>query len=310
MLSIQSCTRQPDAFLARVGEERLTEEAFRAEVLRRGVGTEEGKRALLDEMVRELKLVHYARQKGYDRDAEMERELRALLMARAKRDFGFGADGKEPGFAESELRTQYAAHRQEFAVPTRVRAAMIFVATPAGLNAGALAAKRKKIEDARTAITAATLPPTAPFGAVAQRFSEDQATRYVGGDLGYQVEGMASFTADAAAHAALFGLRESGSLSEVVTTASGFYLFKLLERTPGDIRPFEAVRGRLVAKLREAKRQEREKKFADALGAITGETRTERLATIPVHHARLASHSAATPPAVPGGADQPETSTK
>ena len=274
---VVSCSRQPASFVARVGDETITEEIFRAEAVRRhGSDTAEAKAALLDEMTRELKLLHQARQKGYDRDPEILREQRALLIARARDDFKLGAETEDTGPTPAELEACYQAHREEFRVPARVQAAMIFVATPGKLNAEALAERREKIESARRAIVAEAAPPEAPFGALALTYSEHQASRYVGGALAPQVEGMTNFSDDPAAVQALFALHTPGQLSEVVTAPSGFYLFKLLQRNDAAVQPLSA----------------------EALATIPAESHPEKLAAITLPTPRL-SAAEHTPPRLP-----------
>jgi peptidyl-prolyl cis-trans isomerase C len=290
------------SFVARVGDEMISEETFRAEAIRRHVSSPESRRVLLDEMVRDLKLLQHARQKGYDQDPEIAREYRAMLISRAKKDFGVDADTAVGAIADADLQAYYDQHPSEFAVPTRVRAAMIFVATPAGLNPAALAEKRQKIEAARAAIIAAASSAEVPFGAVAVTYSEDQATRYVGGDLGYQVEGMAHFSEDKTAHAALFTLSQPGQLSEIVSGPSGFYVFKLLERNPPSVQPLSMVRERIRSRLQAARRQQKEQAFTAVLAAIPADVRPDALARIVLPEPQLADRRRTTPPPIPGGA--------
>jgi parvulin-like peptidyl-prolyl isomerase len=296
-----ACQKQETstAFIARVGDEVLTEEAFRAEAIRRGVSTEGGKAELLEQMLRDMKLLQHARAKGYDKDPEIVRQTRALLIARARDDFGQGAEAKDPAPDERALQAYYDTHGQEFAVGTRVHAAMIFVATPKGLNAAALAEKQRKAAAARAAIEAAGAPANTHFGAIAAQFSEDQVTRYSGGDLGYQVEGLVNFTEDPVAIAALFALRSPGQLSEVVTSPSGLYVFKLIERDAPMVQPLAAVRDRIRAKLGNVRRAEKERAFTEALAAVPAQTRPEALSGISLPQRQL-SDAHQKPPALPG----------
>jgi parvulin-like peptidyl-prolyl isomerase len=296
-----SCSKPSASFVAQVGDETITEETFRAEAIRRSVFTEDARRALLEEMVSDLKLLQLARQKGYDKDPELAWEFRAKLISRARQDFGLAAEATQTAVTDADIQAYCDTHRQEFAVPARVRAAMIFVATPKGTNAETLAEKRKKVEAAKGAIEAAGAPAAANFGAIAVNFSEDQATRYVGGDIGYQVEGMANFADDKTAHAALFAMSQPGQLSDIVTGKTGFFLFKVIERTPPGVQPLAVVKERIRSKLQTARRQEKERAFTSTLAAMPARTRPEALAQIDLPRPHLADNQRTTPPAVPGG---------
>jgi parvulin-like peptidyl-prolyl isomerase len=289
--TLAGCGQKNDGILARVGKEVLTEEAFRTEAIRRGVSSQEAKTALLEQMVRDLKLMQLALERGYDKDPEILRDYHAMLISRAKQDFGLGAESADSAIGEPEILAHYNAHPGEFAVPARVRAAMIFVA----------AGNRSKIEEAKAAIQAAGAGAEANFGALAVQYSEDQSTRYVGGDLGYQVEGLANFTDDEVAAKALFALRNPGTLSEIVTGPSGFYVFKLLERTAAGAQPLAAVRERIRSKLQAARRTEKERVFTSPLAVMPAETRPDALAKLVLPAPRLATQvSRETPPPLPG----------
>lgn len=296
---LAACSRKDDHILARVGDQVLTEEVFRAEAIRRSVSSPEAKRVLLDQMVRDLKLMQLALERGYDQDPEIRREYRSMLIGRAKQDFGVGAESDE-AIEMRDVQAYYDTHGQEFAVPARVRASMIFVATPAGMSSEARAEKRAKIEEARADIQSTAADTETAFGAIAVQCSEDQATRYAGGDIGYQVEGLANFSDDNAAQEALFALHEVGALSGIVEGRTGFFLFKLIERTGSSVQPIEAVRDRIRVTLRAGRRAEKERGFHAALAAMPSETRLDQLAKITLPVARIADASRETPPPLPG----------
>ena len=77
---------------------------------------------------------------------------------------------------------------------------------------------------------------------MAQNHSEDQASRYRGGDIGWLTVGDTNAPWDPAMLAAVSKLAQPGDLAPVVSTPEAFYLVKLVERQPASVRPLEAVK--------------------------------------------------------------------
>jgi peptidyl-prolyl cis-trans isomerase D len=84
---------------------------------------------------------------------------------------------------------------------------------------------------------------------VAVHFPEDQATRYAGGDLGWITDGIDRGALPGPVTAALATLTEQGQLSGVIDSPGGFHLLKFMEISPEAVRPFAAVRGKIVTAL-------------------------------------------------------------
>lgn len=82
------------------------------------------------------------------------------------------------------------------------------------------------------------------FAELAMSFSRDDATRALGGDMGWLEQG----TREPAMEAELFSL-EPGRVSGVVEAADGFHVIKVLDRREGGTPSFEEVRGRAVEML-------------------------------------------------------------
>jgi parvulin-like peptidyl-prolyl isomerase len=121
----------------------------------------------------------------------------------------------------------YAAHRDEFRRPERVRLRQILVET------------RQQAESLRARILAG-----ADFAAVAAAASEDPD---VGATAGFQGE---LYRGDLPpAFADLIFELEPGQVSEVVEAEYGFHLFEVSERLPAETLPLEAVRDDVERRL-------------------------------------------------------------
>lgn len=244
---------EPSPVVARVAGVAITAEDFRREMSRRGLGKEATpaqKDALLEEMVRLEVLAARARQLGLDQDPDIVSAVRKMLAGRVL------AAELEPTLAavaveDAQVKAYYDAHRGEFTTPERRRAAVIRV----DVSPRAAPAVRARAHARAEEIAAAARTGEAAFKDAAARYSDDTATRYVGGDLGW-VEQDARSPLDPAAREALFALPAPGATSGVVAGGDALYVVRLADRRPAALRPLEdvqgAIRHRLVAERRQA----------------------------------------------------------
>lgn len=279
--SLSGCSKEPAVsagapqplILATAGKEVLTEAEFLDEAQARGITGDPAQRAaLLEEMTERLRLLAYAREKGLENDPELRRSCEDLLIAKAREVLGAGAEqpGKAP--SEEELQAAYNARKDEFKIPARVRVAMIHTKDRAQAEA-ALA-------------EAASLPAgTAHFGAVAVRYSVDQATRYTGGDFGDLIEGKTIGALPDEALAACFALKNTGDLSPVTVSGDGFRIFKLMNRSGEVIPTYAQIRPRLVSELHQKHHRDIVAASKQRIAALPGRSYPDNLARLnpPAH---------------------------
>lgn len=291
----------PPVVLARVGDETISVDEFRAEMAHRGgrtpgqFSTVEQRQALLDEMIQQKVALQQARQEGLDRDPEYRATIERMLTTqylRAHLDPLLDKIEVKP----EEVAAFYEAHREEFLTPERIRAAWIFLAVSAKADAAQVEKTRQRLVAARD--EAAKLPAeTRNFGEVAKRISEDPATRYVGGELGWIYEGDAgSYRWGPELVRAAFALPAPGAMSEVLRHEKGWYLLKLVEREEAKPAPLEklapGIRSRIQKERREAVRASF---YAQLLAGTPVTVDAARLAAI----APLAPAESQTPPVLP-----------
>lgn len=144
--------------------------------------------------------------------------------------------------ADKEVKDYFSAHKEEFNLPERVKAAHILVKSKE--EADAVLAKAKKNED---------------FAKLAQEYSIDPS-KVNGGDLGYFERGrmIPEF------ESAVFALK-TGELSGVVKTQFGFHIIKLLDKKPVEARKYEEVEGEIKAKLLQEKQADAFNKLIETL---------------------------------------------
>ena len=190
---------------------------------------EEGRAAVVSDMVTREAIAAAARTEGLERDpevaAEIHRAVSAILAGEYERRARQSAD-----VSDAALRAYYDAHRAEFQAKPRVRARHILLAT------------REEAERVR-----AELGGNADFAAVAQARSADRFTRDKGGELGWITAG----TMVQAFEDAIFAL-EAGQVSGVVQSQYGFHIIRIDAVEPAAVPAFERVRDAVRERVREA----------------------------------------------------------
>jgi peptidyl-prolyl cis-trans isomerase D len=153
-----------------------------------------------------------------------------------------------------QVEGYYQANQQQFANPEQVHAQHVLLKT-ADKDAAAV---RTQID----AILKEAKAPGADFAALARKYSEDDASKASGGDLGFFGRGSMVKPFEDAAFA-----MAPGQISEVVQTDFGFHVIKLLEKRAAGQRPFAEVKDQITEQLKWQQAQERATALATALEA-------------------------------------------
>ncbi len=204
-----------------------------------------------------------AKAAGYEQAPQVVRAHQRALVSELRRR-RLDPELAAVSVSEAEIETHYQSHPSEFTRPGKVRAAIILVATPARARPEKLTQLAQRATEAREA--ALRLPAaTRSFGSVAVKYSDDQATRYRGGDTGWIEVGAPRTRWDPAVLQALLLLREPGEISPVLTTDSGHYLVRLIERDEAALRPLQEVSAQIRHQLLAAKKTSVERRFHEEL---------------------------------------------
>jgi peptidyl-prolyl cis-trans isomerase C len=161
----------------------------------------------------------------------------------------------EVGVSEEEARAYLAANPDAFGLGERLTVSRILASVPEGTSAGPRAQARVRAE-----LALARIRKGADFAKVAREVSQDEATREKGGRLE-----VAPGDRDPRFEAAAFALKP-GEVSEVIETAEGFEIVKLLERRTVPV-SFEVVGERLMERLLRQKRQAALQQLVNSLRA-------------------------------------------
>jgi parvulin-like peptidyl-prolyl isomerase len=275
------CSQKPAAdVLALVGETEITVADFKLEYERRQASHQAlpERQVLLDQLIDRETFLQQARAAGLDKAADVRHACEDILITRLK-DTQLTPKISAVAVTSEEIKSAYEKEISHFTQPAKVKLAILFIAASAKLGTNQFAAAEARANDALT--KAATLPAdTHGFGQIAADFSDDQATRYRGGDAGW-------FAADGLEDrwpkeilAAGFALKNSGDLSGVLRGTEGFYLVKKLDERASAVTPLEQVRSAIERRLLTAKRAETERQY---------QTQARAAAKVSVDAALLAS---------------------
>lgn len=143
---------------------------------------------------------------------------------------------------DATLRAYYNSHIDEYKVQNRAHVEHILFKT-IGKTDAEVAEIRAKTQDVLN-----KAKKGASFEDLAKKFSEDDATKPKGGDLGWIVEGQTVPEFQQAA----FSLPK-GSISDLVKTQYGFHIIKVIDRETAHTKSFEEVRESILPILLDEK---------------------------------------------------------
>ena len=295
--------------LAQVGDRTLSSEGFLEEVARwraaRRPVTDSD--AVVREWVERESLLRRAHAAGFEDDPAIRREVEALLVSRLlERELAPRLESVE--VSESEVRADYERDLGRFTQPARVRLAILFQNVGQRSGETPRAEAQARLEEARSRILADPAPggrgPAASgFGAVAAEVSDDQASRYRGGDLGWLEPGRFDYRWPRAVLETGYAL-SPGQVSEVVDTDAGLYVVMKTDERPAVVQPFEQVEAVLRQTVLARQRQELDAAYRqEAVRAADATIDAVAVAAVPLPTAatNVARRDAAGPPGVPGG---------
>jgi peptidyl-prolyl cis-trans isomerase D len=144
--------------------------------------------------------------------------------------------------SDDALRAYYNAHLDQYKVENRAHVEHILFKT-IGKTDAEIAEIRQKAEDVLKKAKSG-----ANFEDLAKKYSEDDATKPKGGDLGWIVEKQTVPEFEQAAFSV-----PKGSVSDLVKTQYGFHIIKVLDRETAHTKPFEEVRASIVPLLTDQK---------------------------------------------------------
>lgn len=228
---------KPDKVLATVDGDAITEATLEREAeglppyVRPILETPNGRMQFLDSLITRDLLMREALRRGIDRKAEVrgriEQARRSIVLEALLREIA----EKAPGLSDDALRKHYESNEANFRVGERVRVTHLLSKERAVAEEMARRAKAgEPFEELTKAATAAG---------------------GTGADLGFIERGSFVREFEDAAFAA-----RPDSIVGPVKTAYGYHVLKVGEKKPAGLQPFEEVKPKLAAELKEGAQRE------------------------------------------------------
>ena len=260
IMALSGCSKKPvaDDLLVRVGDREVRVPEFvRLHQARQGQSPVSlDPKTFLDDLVAREILVQSARKQGLEQDPEVQELIRDVLAAKLK-ERTLDATLEAVTASDEEVHAAYEMSKAEYAIPERVRLAFLSLRAPADRKEAAQARMAVALSRARES----TNPQEKGFGALAVEFSDDQETRYRGGEIGWVERERYPSRIEPKVIDAGFALKQSGDLSEVIEGSQGVYLVKRLDFQPASTAPLEKVDAAVRAKVARKKREQVEAQF-------------------------------------------------
>jgi peptidyl-prolyl cis-trans isomerase D len=157
---------------------------------------------------------------------------------------------------EADIAAFYQQNITQYQTPAQVRASHILFKLE-GKDEKAVQAQAEDVLKKAKA-------PNADFAALAKQYSEDDTNNANGGDLDYFGRGRMVAEFEQAAFA-----MKPGEISNLVKTAFGFHIIKVVDNQPESTRPLAQVHAELEDQLKWQKAQAEAEKIAKSLEATT-----------------------------------------
>ena len=211
----------------------------------------EQKKEFLDQLVRFEILAKEAYKRGYDKDPEVVRTMKQVMIQKLMRD-ELDAKYTADAVKDADMKAYYDANLVDFVKPEEVRASAIILKNKAQADRVLLEAKG---EAGKT---------NKGFRDLVQKYSADEDTKLRGGDLRYF--DVATKDVPAPAVKAAFALINTGDVSGVVDAGNGsFYILKQTGRRKSMTKTFDDAKPVIRNKLFREQRLAAQKTFIDGL---------------------------------------------
>lgn len=228
----------------------------------------EKKHRALEKLIDFEVLVAEARRQGLDRDPEILRATKDLMVQRLLRDRQDQNQGARI-LSEDERRARFEADKGSHAVPETVRLTHLFLKAPEPNDRAQRSAEAQALRSQALAFPMGEQGNSA-FAELARIHSDEAATAVTGGDLTHRTHEQLEYFYSKAAADGAFALTEEGQLSQVLESPRGLHLFRLLARTASRIPTFEEYRASQSAPVSRADREEEVRLYTKSLRAKAG----------------------------------------
>jgi peptidyl-prolyl cis-trans isomerase C len=235
-----------DALVAKIGEKNITLSDFNKilnfydpEKLKVIEKNPQVKEQLLQQMVQALVVSQVAKQSGFDAKPDIKEQMELLNNSFIANEYLKREVVQKVTVSDSDVKTYYDTHKDEFKTPETIRARHILFP----VEASATDAAKKKVYE-KAAETLKKIKGGEDFAKLASELSGDPGSKSKGGELGFIARGKTVKPFEDA----LFALKP-GEISGVVETKFGYHIIKAEERKNAAEEPFEDAKEKIRQKI-------------------------------------------------------------
>lgn len=254
----------PDNEIARVGNASISDEVFDQLLRLRSEGDPgrfqnlSARAALLDELIRREATYSKAIAAGFDQRPDIQESIKQLITSKFQEEQLAGQSAGDRVIPQALIDDYYRQHPDQFTVPAAVRGETIFIKVPSQ-------ADREKREllmaSAQRILDQVKSASPSEFSLLVQLNSDDQATRYRGGDTGWVSDPAPASQLEPAVVKALLALKDPGDIAPLVPTKKGIYIVRLVEKRLATKRPLLQVKELIAYRLTKEREAQRENDF-------------------------------------------------
>jgi peptidyl-prolyl cis-trans isomerase C len=242
----------PSPYIAESPKARITLADYEAEMAKLPPGQRQQFAAtrgrlvtLLNTMYLSRAIANEARAAGLDRDPILQKQIEIMVDKFLAQAWTERVDAKVAATFDADVekylpraREIYLTSPEKYTTPERVRANQVFIKVGPDGDAAAKA----KAEAVRAKAVAGT-----PISDLAREYSDDPSAKKNGGDLGF----LAAKDIDASFAEVAFAMTKPGEISPVIKTRQGYHVLEFVARQPAALRPFDTVKGSILAEIRQ-----------------------------------------------------------
>jgi peptidyl-prolyl cis-trans isomerase C len=206
----------------------------------------ERKKQFLDNLVRFELLARAAEKEGLANDPDVKLTMKKVMVSKYYQRFFTSNAGAE--IPDAEVQKYYDEHPNEFHRPERIHAQHVFLQAAQGSPGRA-----KKLAEAKKLLAKLLVDEKknpGAFSALARQSSDDQATKNLGGDLGFRTREDLEKVQGKEVAEALFRLKDGETSPVVLQTPQGFHLLRVAGRQPEQSRTLDQAKAQITARLR------------------------------------------------------------
>ncbi len=185
--------------------------------------------------------------------------------------------GGMPQVSDQQAQQYYQQHLKDYQVPEQAKVRHILISVPRGADAKADAAAKEKAEDVLKQLRAG-----GDFASLAKKYSDDPGSKEQGGELGMLQHGVTVPEFDKVSFA-----QSPGQISEPVKTQFGYHIIQTEEKQTAHTKPFDEVKGNILATLVRDRQAQAAQAFATSLANEAKKDGLEK--TAGAHHLQVTS---------------------